>query len=146
MTTRLRISTAGLLTGLLVVLPAGAQEATRTPLPPDHPLIGTWRIDIPDLKCFEEYELRADGTKFSLSGEERNESEFTISTEPSAKGYYKWTDKLVKTNGKPDCSGNQGEVGHVAVSYIRLHPGKDKFLLCTGEDFKRCFAEFFRKR
>lgn len=131
--------------GGLLAAGACAQDVIRTPLPPDHPLLGTWRIDLPDRNCFEEYELRADGTKLSQSGEERNESEFSLSAEPSARGYYKWVDKLVKTNGKPDCSGNEGEAGHVAVNFIRLHPSKEKFLLCAGEDFKRCFAEFYRK-
>ncbi|WP_157270071.1 hypothetical protein [Azohydromonas aeria] len=132
--------------GLLVSPLAHAQDSPRTPLPPDHPLLGTWRIDLPDLKCFEEYELRADGTKRSVSGEERNEFEFTVSPTPSDKGFYRWTEKVVKTNGQPDCSGNRGEVGQAVSGFIKLHPGQDKFLLCTGEDFKRCFAEFYRKR
>jgi hypothetical protein len=138
-------ATAFFLGGLLLST-AHAQDVSRVPLPENHPLVGTWRVDMPDLKCFEEYEVRADGTKSSVSGEERNEFDFTISPAPSTKGYYMWTEKLVKTNGKPDCSGNQGEVGQVAVSFIRMHPSKDKFLLCTGEDFKKCFAEFYRKR
>lgn len=141
----IRYSTAFLL-GTLLVSTAGAQEVVRKPLPPDHPLIGTWRIELPALQCFEEYDLRADGVKYSMSGEERNESEFTLSDQPSEKGFYKWVDKLTKSNGKPDCSGHQVEVGHVAVNYIRLHPGKDKFLLCTAEDFKWCFAEFTRSK
>jgi hypothetical protein len=141
----IRSSTAFLLGSLLVSM-ASAQDVSRVPLPPNHPLVGTWRVDMPDLKCFEEYEVRADGTKTSVSGEERNEFEFSISHALSPKGYYMWTEKLVKTNGKPDCSGNQGEVGQVAVTFIRLHPSNDKFLLCTGEDFKKCFAEFQRKR
>ena len=51
----------------------------------------------------------------------------------------------MKTNGQPDCSGNRGEVGQTVSSFIKLHPDKSRFLLCTGEDFKRCFAEFQRK-
>ena len=130
---------------VLFALHARAQEATRSSLPQEHPLVGTWRIDFRDLKCFEEYEVRADGTKLSRSGEERNESEHSITLLPSLKGFYKWTDKITMNNGRPDCSGSLTELGHVAVNYIRLHPSKQRFLLCEAEDLKSCFAEFYRK-
>jgi hypothetical protein len=124
---------------------AFSQEVQRTPLRPDHPLLGVWRIDLPDQKCFEEYDLRANGTKLSQSAEERNESEFEISSEPSARGFYKWSDKIIKNNGKLDCGGSLTKVGHVAVNFVRLHPNGQKFLLCETEDMNTCFAEFYRK-
>ena len=120
---------------------AFAQEVQQTPLPPDHPLLGTWRIDFRD-GCFEEYTLRADGTKLSRSGEERNEAIFEISEQPSANGFYRWADKIVKGNGKPDCGGEVTTVGHVAVNFVRLHPSGTKFLLCEAENMSSCFAEF----
>lgn len=128
----------------LCILPVVAQDVRRTTLPQEHPLVGTWRIDFQELKCFEEYEVRADGTKFSRSGEERNESEHSISIVPSTKGFYKWTDRITKNNGKPDCSGGFTKLGNVAVNYIRLHPTGQRFLLCEAEDMKSCFAEFHR--
>jgi hypothetical protein len=124
----------------------GQEDFARIPLPSLHPLIGTWRIELPDQKCFEEYELHVDGTKSSRSSEERNESEFQISTVPSSRGFYKWTDKIVKVNGKPDCSGSKTDLGHVAVNYVRVHPSGDRFLLCEAEEMKSCFAEFNRKK
>ena len=130
---------------LLCTTTASAQEVVRTPLPSAHPLVGVWRIELPDLKCFEEYEIRADGTKSSMSGQERNESEFMISLAPSSKGFYKWTDKIIKNNGKPDCSGSNTELGHTAVNYVRLHPIGDRFLLCEAENMESCYAEFLRK-
>ena len=130
----------------LVVLAASAQDFSRTQLPANHPLVGTWRIELPDLKCFEEYDLRSDGTKLSQSGQERNESEFMLSLAPSAKGFYKWTDKITKNNGKPDCSGANTSVGHVAVNYVRIHPSGSRFVLCEAEDMNTCYAEFTRKR
>ena len=122
---------------------AVAQSVTRTPLPAGHPLIGVWRIDLPN-GCYEEYEVHSDGTKLSRSGEEGNESEFEISLNPSDKGFYKWTDKITKGNGRPDCGGSVTELGHVAVNYIRLHPSGQRYLLCEAEDMKSCFAEFRR--
>ena len=83
-----------LLLAALLVSTVSAQDFTRTPLPANHPLLGTWRIELPELKCFEEYELRLDGTKLSMSGQERNESEVMVSLVPSSQGFYKWTDKI----------------------------------------------------
>lgn len=121
-----------------------AQEVTRTPLLDGHPLIGLWRIELKN-SCFEEYDIRADGTKISQSGEERNESDFEISPEPSSSGFFKWTDKITKNNAKPDCGGSIGTVGHVAVNFVRLHPSGQRFLLCEAQDMRSCFAEFHRK-
>lgn len=129
---------------LLAATTGSAQEVQPTPLAPGHPLLGTWRIDFPG-GCFEEYTLRADGTKLSQSAQERNESVFQISNQPSPEGFYKWTDKIVKGNGQPDCGGSMTELGHVAVNYVRLHPSGTRFLLCEAEDMKSCYAEFRRK-
>jgi hypothetical protein len=76
------------------------QETTRAPLSSGHPLVGSWWAEFPKFKCSEEFEIRADGTRVSRSGEERNESEFVITPLPSAKGYYKFTDRITKNNGK----------------------------------------------
>ena len=136
---------AAFVMGIALSSGASSQEFTRTKLPEQHPLVGTWRIELPQLKCFEEYEIRPDGTKSSVSGAERNESEFTISPAPGATGLYKWTDKITKTNCKPDCSGATTKRDHVAVNYVRLQPNGQKFLLCQAEDMKSCFAEVLRK-
>ena len=130
--------------GLAMSWPTQAQEALKVPLPASHPMIGTWRADLPKLKCFEEYEIRADGTRSSRSAEERNESEFAISVLPGAKGFYKWTDRITKSNGKPDCGGDVTPAGNVAVYYVRLHPSGERFVLCEAEDLKACVVEFRR--
>jgi len=141
MKTRASFLIAALLCAIATV--SLAQSVTRTPLPAGHPLIGVWRIDLPN-GCYEEYEVRNDGRKLSRSGEERNESEFEISLVPSMRGFYKWTDKITNGNGRPDCGGSTTEIGHVAVNYIRLHPSGQRYLLCKAEDMNSCFAEFRR--
>ena len=140
---KLAQSAIGVLVCLLVSATA-AQEVSPTPLPSSHPLLGTWRIDLPN-NCFEEYTLRSDGTKRSVSGQERNESVFEISLTPSPAGFYRWADKITKGNGKPDCGGSITQLGHVAVNFVRLHPSGRRFLLCEAESMKSCFAEFYRK-
>jgi len=123
-----------------------AQGFQRAPLPKDHPLIGRWRIELPQFKCFEEYEVRGDGTRSAIAGQERNESEFVISWTPSAKGYYKWVDRIVRNNGKPDCTGALTPLGDVATNYILLHPDGNRFLLCQAEDVNSCIGPYVRKK
>ena len=140
---KLAQSAAGFLACILATV-ALSQEVAPTPLPKGHPLLGTWRIDLPN-NCFEEYTLRPDGTKLSVSGQEQNESAFEIAVAPSPSGFYRWTDKITKGNGKPDCGGSVTQLGHVAVNFIRMHPSGKKFLLCQAESMSSCFAEFYRK-
>lgn len=122
-----------------------AQEVTRTPLPSSHPLIGTWKIDLPGTQCFELYDVRTDGTSHVTSGEQKVESEFEISLNPSPRGFYKWVDKIVKDNQKPDCMGSIMEVGHVATNYVAIHKSGKMFLLCEKEDLDTCIGPFMRQ-
>jgi hypothetical protein len=124
---------------------AHGQDVKRTPLPKDHPLIGTWRIDVPNTSCFELYSIKQDGTSDVTSGEEQATSEFTISPSPSPKGFYRWVDKIVKDNGKKDCSGELMQVGHVATNYIALHRTGKMFLMCEKEDLETCIGPFTRQ-
>ncbi len=125
---------------------AHAQDFARTPLPRTHPLVGQWRIDLPQLGCFEEYQVRADGTRSVTAGQERSESEFMISPVPGAKGFYKWTDRIVKNNGKPDCTGSITDVGHIAENFILVHPDGNHFLLCKQPDINTCFGPYVRRK
>lgn len=122
-----------------------AQTVTRSPLPADHPLVGTWRIDLPQVHCHELYQVKADGTTQVTSGQQAAESEFELSVRPSPKGFYKWVDKITRDNGKPDCMGSIMEVGHVATNYILFHPTEKKFLMCEAEDIRTCIGPFVRQ-
>ena len=119
-----------------------AQEIQATPLAPRHPLVGVWRLDIPGTTCHEIYDIRADGTMDVTSGSQAASSVFEMSATPSAKGFYKWADRIVKDNGKPDCMGSVMEVGHMATNYILLDPSKRQFMLCAQEDRSRCVGPF----
>jgi hypothetical protein len=131
------------------------QTFERTPLLEAHPLIGVWRVDFLrgalkppagyDGKCVEEYAIRADGTKSSMSGQERNESEFMITPGTRGSNWYKWIDRISKNNGKPDCMGSHTAVGHIAVNYVIVHPGRERFALCETEDMGSCYVELFRQ-
>jgi hypothetical protein len=128
--------------GLLLL--AGA--ARGEPLRAGHPLIGTWKLDLPDQKCQETYRIQADGTMRIRSAEEEAESVLVISDQPSAQGFYKWVDKVTQDNGKKDCSGEATQVGRETTNYIRLHPSGDLFLMCEKEDINTCMGPLVRQK
>lgn len=136
---------------VLIALITATLAATSTAvladkLRADHPILGTWKITLPDVKCDEVYRFRADGTAFITSAEEIAESEFEIAAKPSAAGYYKWVDKIVKDNGKKDCSGQITSPGEAATNYLRFHQSGDMFLMCEKEDINTCIGPFVRVR
>jgi hypothetical protein len=122
-----------------------AQSGVKTPLPADHPLVGTWKLNVPTTNCYETYQVLADGTTHVTSGEEIAESEFEISLHPDSKGFYKWVDKIIKDNGKPDCTKGITPIGDVSVTFIKLNPSGSQFLLCEMEDIKACIGPFIRQ-
>jgi len=123
-----------------------AQEFQRTPLANNHPFVGIWRIELPQLGCFEQYQVRADGTRSVIAGQERSESEFSISSAPDERGYFKWTDKIVRSNGKPDCTGSITPVGDVATIFLLFHRTGDSFLLCVKQDPNTCIGPYVRSK
>ena len=123
---------------------AHAQEVTRKPIPSSHPLIGAWKLDVPGTNCHEVYRVREDGTTAVTSGEQVAESVFELDLFPSAKGFFKWVDKITKDNGKPDCMGSVMQVGHVATNYILLHPDGNMFLMCEAEELSTCIGPLIR--
>lgn len=126
-------------------LAAGAETFHKQPLAKDHPALGAWRVEVPDLKCFEQMEIRADGTRSLISGKEVAQAELSISAKPNAHGLYKWIDKTVEDNGKPDCSGQVTPVGEVSTNYIGFSADKNSFLLCRDAQGKKCLAQPFRR-
>ena len=130
------------LSGTLAALAAISVSAAS--LRTDHPIIGTWKIELPDSSCHEVYHIRRDGTMIVTSAEEISESEFTISDRPGAKGFYKWVDRVTKDNGEKDCSGEITEAGHAATNYVLFNPSQDQFVLCEDDTGEACIGPFIR--
>jgi len=118
--------------------------ATAAPLRNDHPIVGTWRFVLPDGSCHEIYRIRPDGTALITSAHEVAESEFNIEDQPDTEGYYQSDDKIVKDNGKEDCTGEITKVGHVIKSFILFHPSGNMFLMCQKKDTDSCIGPFVR--
>jgi hypothetical protein len=133
------------LTGLLMMLALASQGAGAAPLPArNHPLLGIWKLDLPDFGCSETYHFRGDGTSLVTSAQEVSESEFQVQDKPSAKGFYRLQDNIVKDNGKKDCAGQVTKIGTRATNYIRFHPSGVLFLMCADESMQACIGPFER--
>ncbi len=135
-----------LLAGVLISLLVAAPFASAAPPAPatNHPILGIWKLSLPDLRCSEVYRFRGDGTTLVTSAEEVSESEYSIPDKPSAKGFYKLEDRVVKDNGKKDCAGAIMKVGTRATNFVRFHPSGELFLMCSDESMEACIGPFER--
>lgn len=129
--------------GLAMMLAAAAHGG---PLRHDHPIIGTWRITLPDGSCSETYRIRPDGTTLVFSNEEVAESTFTISDQPDKDGFYRQTDTIIKDNGKRDCSNQITKPGKAITNYLQFHPNGNLFVMCVDRSLERCIGPFIRMR
>ena len=135
-----------MLTGLLLSLSLTGPFALAAPLAPapNHPILGIWKLTLPDGSCSETYRFRSDGTTIVTSAAEVSESEFTIPEKPSAKGFYRMVDTIVKDNGKEDCLGQVMKVGTSVTHFVRFHPSGALFLMCATESMESCIGPFQR--
>ena len=127
----------------IAALAPGLAPVRAAPAPAKHPLIGYWRLSL-DGQCAETYRFRDDGTSLVTSAREVSESAYAVGLKPSAKGFYKLEDKVVKDNGKPDCSGAVTRVGSKAVNFLQFHPSGDMFIMCASETLDQCIGPFER--
>jgi len=124
----------------------GSVANADPPHPPktNHPILGTWIFAVPDTGCEETYYMRQDGTTLVTSGQEVAESVYQIDDEPTAKGFYKSTDRIVKDNGKPDCAGQVTKVGSEVTNFIHFHPSGNMMIICKDESLEACFGPLYR--
>ncbi len=132
------------LTGFALSLALFAPCALAAPPSPTHPILGIWKLTLPDGSCSETYRFRGDGTTLVTSAEEVSESEFTIPAEASPKGFFKLEDRIIKDNGKKDCAGAVMKVGSKVTHYVHFHPSGSLFLLCADESLNTCIGPFRR--
>lgn len=113
---------------------------------PSHRLYGTWAWTYAKNNCTERYHYRADNTTVITSGEEEGESRFTIADRPDAKGFYRMTDTVTKSNGRTGCDGEPGgtPVGDSVTIYIIFHPTRDEMLICMEPSLDACFGPLRR--
>ncbi|WEF33746.1 hypothetical protein [Pseudoduganella chitinolytica] len=127
---------------LLIAL--AASGAGAAPLPADHPIVGIWRLEVPEAACTETYRIRADGTALVTSAGEVAETTIEIAAQPDGNGFYRAVNRIVKDNGKPDCTGQVTKPGHRIDTYILFHPSGNQFLMCQAPDRRACIGPLVR--
>ena len=135
---------SALLPALALAAAAICQAAAAEPLRADHPLLGAWQYTKRADGCAETYRFDRGGTSLVTSADEVASTHFTLSDQPSARGYYKWVDTLVKDNGRKDCWGQVTKPGKTTTRYVLMNPAANRFILCTAEDGKQCFGPFVK--
>jgi hypothetical protein len=129
--------------GLGMATAAAAGPPESKPLRSDHPIIGAWALRADDSGCTEIYRISREGTSLVTSADEVAQTHFQVSDRPSAKGYYKWVDTIVKDNGKKDCSGKVTKP-HTTTSYILMNETNKAFISCENESTKACIGPFVK--
>lgn len=98
---------------------------------------GTWHIQARGTRCVETWTIRPDGTRHSQSDKEELDSTYTISKSPSEGGAYLFVDRVIRSNGLPDCQGSITPVGDVARAYL-FPDGAGRYELCLNSGRKDC--------
>lgn len=137
MSTAYRIAALGL--AAIVLGQAGA-----APLRADHPIVGIWCLELAGEGCTETYRIRADGTALVTSAQEVAETAFEIADQPDGQGFYRSVNRIVKDNGKRDCSGHVTQPGQSISTFILFHPSGDQFLMCQRADTRSCIGPLVR--
>lgn len=134
-----------LLAALLCCLTC-AQAAEPSSHPPaPHPLTGKWTWTLTEKACRETWHYRANGTRSTSSGEETSQSRYEVPALPSLLGFYRVTQTITESNGKPDCSGDRHEAdGQPVTRFIQLSPRHDRLIVCKEESLKACFGPLKR--
>jgi hypothetical protein len=128
---------------MLCLLASSVHAAPEAPRA-DHPILGIWELRVPGSNCLETYRFRGDGTSLVTSHHEVSESEFHVQPQPDDKNFYAWEDRIVKDNGKADCSGGVTAVGSATRRFLRFAPSDNMFLMCAEESMTRCIGPFRR--
>ena len=128
----------------LAVTLALAITANAAPPAANHPIVGLWSFPVPAQPCTETSFFGPDGVVRVTSGAELTESEYTISAEPKSGGFYEYKDKVIKSNGLKDCSGNPTPVGATSHWFVRFAPDRQSFVMCKAANFDACFGPIRR--
>ena len=120
------------------ILPSPARCAEK-----NDRIVGTWQMKLVN-GCKETYTFRADGVRTYNSAQEEGESKYSIASTPSTLGFYKFTDVITKSNGKPDCSSHTAPVGDSITAFLFFNANGNSFEFCSEEVAKSCVGPFVR--
>jgi hypothetical protein len=111
-----------------------------------HRIYGKWTWTFARNSCTEVYEFRQNNTSVVQSGQELQETRFTISDQPDANGFYRMTDEVTSSNHQTGCDGNPGgtPVGDKATIYVQFHPTGDLMIMCGEPNLNGCIGPLRR--
>lgn len=126
------------LLAVALLVPVALAAAPRR----DHPLLGSWKIQVPGGQCVETYLFKPDGTSLVTSAGEVSQGEFEVSDQPGAAGFYRLRDRIVRNNAQPDCMGSLTPPGSEVQRFLRFDPAGRRFLMCDAENLEACIGPF----
>ena len=135
-----------LLLGLGLSLALICQGAGAAPPAANHPIIGIWKLTLPDGRCSETYRFRG---RRHQPGHQRARGVGERIRHPrraQRQGLLQARRQIVKDNGKQDCSGEVMKVGTQATNFVLFHPSGEMFLMCASESMEACIGPFERVR
>jgi hypothetical protein len=121
-----------------------ASTAYGAPPVIEHAILGYWTFPVPGRSCSESSYFGPGGLLRVTSGAEVTESEYEISAAPSSAGFYEYRDRVTKSNGLKDCTGDSTVVGAEAHWYVKFSPDGNSFLMCRNETLESCFGPIRR--
>jgi hypothetical protein len=132
----------------LAVLASCFISFTALARPPisESPILGRWSIT--EDGCTETYQFRKDGTFSSTSRKETRHGRFTLE---ALRGHPRAPYKVVRTNlrdnlGK-DCAGSsKDDTGTRDTRYLVFNRSRDRMMVCSSPDAKKCFGPLVRRR
>ena len=140
----------GSLAGAQAADPSAAPAAPAAPAAlvtpaAQHPLVGSWRWQLPGKACPETWHYQSDGSGSGNSGEEVTRSHYEVSPLPSLLGFYRLSETITASNGKPDCAGDLHQASEEPVTrFIQFSPKHDQLIVCREESLKACFGPLRR--
>lgn len=120
-------------------------SAAQAAPPAPHPLAASWTWTLPGKACTETWHYHANGTRTGSSGEETTQSRYEVSALPSLLGFYRVSETVIESNGKPDCSADLHEAtGEPVTRFLQFSPKHDRLIVCKEESLKACFGPLKR--
>ena len=130
---------------IIAALTLGDATLAQTPAPINHPLIGKWRWTKPENKCTEVFDFRADGTAPVISGDEKTENTYTVSSSADRNGFYQLNMKTVSDLGGKDCGDDSSDTTNQETThFILFEPQMTMHIVCAEPRIGRCYGPLTR--
>ena len=109
------------------------------------PLLGKWTWTRKENNCTEVYDFSADGSLHVVSGEEKTDNIFEVSSEPDQAGFYHLTITTLRDYRGRDCGDSDADhTGQTIDAYVLFDPAKNAYINCRFPNLSACFGPLNR--